>query len=45
LWVVSPDEEHFCQADAHLLLELASFVGIALKMLRSGGALEKALAA
>ncbi|HEX5259269.1 MAG TPA: helix-turn-helix domain-containing protein [Sphingomicrobium sp.] len=45
LWVVSPEDEHFGQADAQLLSELASFVGIALKMLRAGGALEKALAA
>ena len=34
LWVVSASEEHFCQADARVLSELASFVGIALKMQR-----------
>lgn len=45
LWVVSPRENHFGQADANALSGLASFIGIALKMLRTGGELEKALAA
>lgn len=45
LWVVAPAEQHFCQNDANILSELAAFVGIALKMLRAGGDMEKALAA
>lgn len=45
LWVVAPREDHFGQADVNVLSELASFVCIALKMLRAGGELQKALAA
>lgn len=45
LWVVAPDEGHFTRDDANLLSGLAGFVGIALKMLRTGGELGKALAA
>lgn len=45
LWVVSPREDHFGQADANALSGLASFIGIALKMLRTGGELRTALAA
>lgn len=45
LWVVASEEGHFRKGDARILSELSSFVGIALKMLRSGGSLETALAA
>ena len=45
LWVVAPDEEHFGPGDARVLSELASFVGIALKMQRGQAEPGTALAA
>ncbi|HEY8254668.1 MAG TPA: HWE histidine kinase domain-containing protein [Rhizomicrobium sp.] len=43
LWIVSDKEGHFDKGHARIATELASFVGIALRMLRSEQNLQKAL--
>lgn len=43
LWIVSEAEDHFDRNDARAMTELATFVGIALKMLRTEQNLHKAL--
>lgn len=43
LWIVSNDEGHFNGEHARIAMELASFVGIALKMLHTGQRLQAAL--
>ncbi len=43
LWIVSPREEHFDSGHARAMTELASFVGIALRMIRSDLRLNQAL--
>ena len=43
LWIVSAAEGHFDSGDARVLTELASFAGIALRMLESGRQLKAAL--
>jgi two-component sensor histidine kinase len=44
LWIVSDEEGHFTQEHARVATELASFVGIALQMVRTRTRLEAALA-
>ena len=44
LWIVSPREGHFDSGHARAMTELASFVGIALRMVRSEQRLNQALA-
>jgi two-component sensor histidine kinase len=44
LWIVSDEEGRFTQEDAHVATELASFVGLALQMVRTKSRLEAALA-
>ena len=43
LWIVAGHEGHFCRDDARIATELASFVGMALKMLRTEQRLQTAL--
>lgn len=43
LWVVAADEGHFDRSHARLLSELATFVGIALKMERTNNKLRRAI--
>ena len=43
LWVVSDEEEHFDRGDAEIATELASMVGVALRMARSEAALRQSL--
>ena len=43
LWIVSDEDEHFDRSDARAMTELASFVGIALQMLRGKRAAHQAL--
>ena len=43
LWIVAPREEHFDSGDARAMTELATFVGIALRMVRSEQRLKQAL--
>jgi two-component sensor histidine kinase len=43
LWIVSGEKEHFDSGHARAMTELASFVGIALRMLRSEQRLQAAL--
>ena len=43
LWIVSDKEEHFDSGHARAMTELATFVGIALRMLRSETSLQRAL--
>jgi GAF domain-containing protein len=43
LWIVSDDEEHFDSGHARVVTELATFVGIALKMLQTEQRLKVAL--
>jgi GAF domain-containing protein len=45
LWIVSDREEHFDSGHARALTELAAFVGIALRMLRSEQRLHQTLEA
>jgi two-component sensor histidine kinase len=44
LWIVSGQEGHFDRGHARVAMELASFVGIALRMLQSEQRLQRALA-
>lgn len=44
LWIVSDKEGHFDGGDARAMLELASFAGIAMRMVRTEGRLQRALA-
>jgi two-component sensor histidine kinase len=43
LWIVSDEKEHFDSGHARAMTELATFVGIALRMVRSGQRLQSAL--
>lgn len=45
LWIVSGDEAHFDSGDARVMAELATFVGIALRMLRNEQRTQEALEA
>lgn len=44
LWIVSDAEGHFDGGDARAMLELAGFAGIAMRMVRTEGRLQRALA-
>ena len=43
LWIVSDEDEHFDKSDARAMTELASFVGIALQMVRGERVVKQAL--
>jgi len=44
LWVVSEAEAHFDSGDARTMAELAAFAGLAMRMVRTEGRLQRALA-